>query len=291
MVNVARDVYRLAQGSTTPTPVTFGNSHVGDTVSQVLTVQNTAAAEVSPRNLKAGFGSATGSPPTNNSGTVSLLAAGGSDSSAMTVGLNTSSAGAKTGSVNINYVSDGAGTSGLSAISAGSQAISLNGDVYRLASASPATPNPVNFGNVRIGTVTDQALTIGNTALNDGFSEKLNASISSNGAPVTASGAFTLLGPQAIDSTSLHVGIDTGMPAPKRAQRRLRLLPTVPAPAVWVSPLWLRKLLTLPVTSIVWHKAARRRHRSLSATAMLVIRSVKCSPFGTPRLATDSPRA
>ena len=58
----------------------------------------------------------------------------------MSVSLDTSSAGAKTGSVNINYVSDGAGTSGLAAIAAGSQTINLGGNVYRLASASPATP-------------------------------------------------------------------------------------------------------------------------------------------------------
>ena len=156
----------------------------------------------------------------------------------MIVGLDTTAAGTVNGTQTVLFASDGTGTSGLGITGLPSQGVNVSGDittsgsVYRLASASPATPNPVNFGNVRIGMVTDQALTISNTALNDGFSEKLNASISSNGAPVTASGAFTLLGPQAIDSTSLHVGIDTGTAGAKTEPRPLHWRPTVPAPAV-----------------------------------------------------------
>jgi hypothetical protein len=347
-INVSGNVYRLAQGATTPTPVNFGNRHVGDVVSQTLTVQNTAAADGFSEKLNAGFGANTGAA-TNNNGNINQLAAGGNNASAMSVGLDTSSAGAKSGSATLNYVSDGTGTSGLSNIAAGSQVINVTGSVYRLASAnnlgaiafgnvhvgdtvqqalnitntavndafseklnasfgassdgrittsgginllvagstnnssmivgldtsaagsvngtqvinfasdgtgtsglgltalasqtigvsgdittsgsvfrlasaSPAAPNPVNFGNVRVGTVTDQALSISNTAANDGFSERLNASISSNGAPVIASGSFNLLGPQATDSTSLHVGIDTSSAGAKNGSATIALV-------------------------------------------------------------------
>lgn len=148
----------------------------------------------------------------------------------MIVGLDTSAAGVVSGTQTINFASDGDGTSGLGITALASQIIGVSGEittsgsVFRLASASPATPNPVNFGNLRIGTVADQALSITNTAANDGFSEKLNASISSNGAPVTASGSFNLLGPTATDSTSLHVGIDTSTAGAKSGSATIALV-------------------------------------------------------------------
>ena len=347
-INVSGDVYRLAQGSTTPTPVNFGNRHVGDITTQALTVTNTAAADGFSESLNVQFAANSGSA-TNNGAAITQLAAGDLDNSTLAVGLDTSSAGAKSGRVNLNYSSDGAGTSGLGTIAAGSQSINISGNVYRLAaanaladlnfgnvhvgdtvqqalnitntalndgfseklnasfgassdarittagsinqlnagssdsssmqvgldtsaagvvngtqvvnfasdgsgtsglgitalaaqtigvsgninttgsvfrlaSASPATPNPVDFGNVRIGSTADQALSITNTAANDGFSEKLNASISTNGAPVTASGSFNLLGPQATDSTSLHVGLDTSSAGAKSGNATIALV-------------------------------------------------------------------
>jgi hypothetical protein len=119
------------------------------------------------------------------------------------------------GAVIVNFASDGTGTSGLGLTTLPSQSVGVSGtiettgSVFRLASASPATPNPVNFGNVRVGTSATQALTIGNTAANDGFSEKLNASIGGATAGVTAAGSFNLLGPQSSNNASLVVGIDT----------------------------------------------------------------------------------
>ncbi|HTP73395.1 MAG TPA: choice-of-anchor D domain-containing protein, partial [Burkholderiaceae bacterium] len=77
------------------------------------------------------------------------------------------------------------------------------------AEPSAHTPEPVNFGNVRVGTATNQNLTLSNQAANDGFSEKLDASMGGATAGITTGGSFTLLAPQATDSTSLHVGIDT----------------------------------------------------------------------------------
>ncbi len=212
-VAVSGAVYNLASANTV-TAVSFGNVHVGDAVSQAITIQNTAATGAFTEKLDASFGSATDSRITNNSGTISLLAAGATDSTSMVIGVNTSSAGTINGKQTVNFVSDGTGTSGLANTALPSQSVgvtaSISGSVFNLASASPVTPNPVNFGNVRIGTTTDQALTIQNTAANNGFSEKLDASIGSATAGVTTNnGTISLLGPQATDSTSLHVGIDT----------------------------------------------------------------------------------
>src|SRR6185369_14792949 len=180
--------YRLADPNLVA-PVAFGNVHVGDVVSQALTIANLAPNDGFSEKLDASFGSAS-DPRITSSGSIA-------------------------GTVTVQFASDGAGTSGLGITALPSQAVGVTGvietvgNVFRLASPSAAAPNPVDFGNVRVGTTATQALTIANTAPNDGFSEKLNASIGGATAGVTASGSFTLLAPQASNNTSLVVGIDT----------------------------------------------------------------------------------
>ena len=227
-VTVSGAVYRLASANTLGA-VNFGNVHVGDTVQQALVITNTALADGFSESLNASFGASSDSRILT-SGSISQLAAGATNASGMIVGLDTSAAGSVAGTQVIHFASDGTGTSGLGVTNLASQTIGVTGDittsgsVFRLASASPAAPNPVNFGNLRIGTVADQALSITNTAIDDGFSEKLNASIASNGAPVTASGSFNLLGPTATDSSSLHVGLDTSTAGAKSGTATIALV-------------------------------------------------------------------
>ena len=205
--------YRLADPGVVA-PVAFGNVHVGDVVSRNLTIGNLAPNDGFSERLNASFGSAN-DPRITFAGAVSGLGAGSSNASSMSVGLNTAAAGGVNGSVVVNFASDGAGTSGLGVTALPSQSVGVTGtieatgSVFRLASASPAAPNPVSFGNVRVGSVAQQALTIANTAANDGFSERLNASIGGATAGVTAAGSFNGLAPQASNSSSLVVGIDT----------------------------------------------------------------------------------
>ena len=205
--------YRLADPNTLA-PIAFGNVHVGDAVSQALTITNLAPNDGFSEKLNAGFGSATDGRITF-AGAVNGLGASSSNTSSMVVGLNTAAAGSVNGAVTVNFASDGAGTSGLGVTALPSQSVGVSGtieavgNVFRLASASAATPNPVDFGNVRVGSVASQALTIANTAANDGFSEKLNASIGGASAGVTAAGSFNLLAPQASNNSALVVGIDT----------------------------------------------------------------------------------
>ena len=205
--------YRLAEANTLA-PVAFGNVHVGDSVSQALTITNLAVNDGFSEKLNASFGSAD-DPRITFGGSIGLLGAGLSDSSSMVVGLNTAAAGSVNGAVTVHFASDGTGTSGLGITALPSQSVGITGviqavgNVFRLASPSPVAPNPVDFGNVRMGSVASQVLALSNTAANDGFSEKLNASIASSSPGVTASGSFTLLAPQATNSSALTVGLDT----------------------------------------------------------------------------------
>ena len=205
--------YRLAQPNTLA-PIAFGNVHVGDVVGQALTISNLAPNDGFSEKLNAAFGTAN-DPRITFAGNIAGLGAGTSNSSSMVVGLNTAAAGAVNGAVTVDFASDGAGTSGLGITALPSQSVGVTGviqtagNVFRLASASPAAPNPVDFGNVRVGSVATQALTITNTAPNDGFSEKLNASIGGATAGITATGSFNLLAPQSTNNSALVVGLDT----------------------------------------------------------------------------------
>ena len=183
-------------------------------MSRALTIGNLAPNDGFSERLNASFASAN-DPRIAFAGAVNGLGAGSSNISSMTVGFNTAAAGGVNGAVIVNFASDGTGTSGLGLTTLPSQSVGVSGtieatgSVFRLASASPATPNPVNFGNVRVGAAATQALTIGNAAANDGFSEKLNALIGAATAGITAAGSFNLLGPQSTNNASLVVGIDT----------------------------------------------------------------------------------
>ena len=208
-VDVTATGYRLAVGDTTPLTVTFTNRHVGDGASQALTVQNLAATDGYSEKLNASFGTPTGTGVTTNGGGVGLLAAGGS-SSAMAVGIDTSSAGAKGGTVAVTYQSDGTGTSGFAAIGAGSQTVNVSGNVYRLASAQIDNAGSFSFGSVHVGDTVAQALSITNAVVNDGFSEKLNASFgSTSDGRILTSGSISRLGAGVTDTTSMVIGVDT----------------------------------------------------------------------------------
>ncbi len=175
-----------AAANTLASPVAFGNVHQGDVVSSALSVTDTAPAGAYTEKLDSSFGAASGSA-TDNGGTISLLAAGSTDSNAMSVGLNTSAVGSKTGSVAVNFTSDGTGTSGLGSTPLTTQSVSVTSAVYGYAATS-LSPNPVTFANVHVGTTESQALSISNTAANDGYHEGLDASFGSTVGAASANG-------------------------------------------------------------------------------------------------------
>ncbi len=175
--------YNAAVGSATPTPVILANQRVGGTLSQALTVSNTAAAGSFSEDLRTSFTGNTGSATTNG-GSINALVAGNSNGSAMSVGVNTSTSGAKTGSVTLGYqttgtvngVSNGLGVSGAN----GPQVINVSGNVYQ-AAAGQLVSAPLNFGTVQVGQVVTQNLVVRNTATGSaGFVEDLHASFGSS---------------------------------------------------------------------------------------------------------------
>jgi len=202
-VSVQATGYNLASGSTSPSPVTIVNQRVGGTESQALTVSNTASAGAYTEGLNASFGGNSGGAA-NNGGNISLLAGGGSNNSSMTVGVNTATAGAKTGTVSLNYISDGTGSSGLGTTDVGSQTIGVSGSVYQVAQPTLLTAS-VNLGNVHVGESLDQAITITNTNVAPGYQEGLDANVNS-GANASGSGTITNL-EAGSSSTAISVGM------------------------------------------------------------------------------------
>jgi len=209
-VAFSQTAYRLAGTNSITTPVNLGNVHVGDTfATSALSIQNTAANDGFSEKLDALFVGTTGLANTNG-GSISLLAPQSTDNSSMVVrmGGNTATAGAKSGTVTVDLVSNGAGTSGLGTTDLGTQIITVTGTVFRLASVNSIT-TPVALGNVHLGgTFGTSALSIQNTAANDGFSEKLDTSFGPNGGVASNNGgSINLLAPQSTNNSSMVMGL------------------------------------------------------------------------------------
>jgi hypothetical protein len=197
---------QLVDGGTANPGMNFGNIHVGDSVTRQYSIANTGASgpalrgaiqtSVNGGNLDDARLSGSG-VTASNFGPV----AAGASSAALDVTLTGSSAGALSGQSvavvnNFDNVAE--------------QVLSISGAVFRYANPTAHTPEPINFGNRRVGDVTNQALTISNDVANDGFSERLDASIGGvTGQATSNDGSFTLLAAGASDNASLAVGIDT----------------------------------------------------------------------------------
>src|SRR5262249_28788426 len=125
----------------------------------------------------------------------------------MAVGLNTSVAGARTGSVQVNFQSDGTFNSG-TPTSLTPQTVNVNGTVYR-------TANPlVNTGTVtlaaRVGDTNPPAGISITTSPPDAFTEGLNVT---RGAPATgfsSSGSISNLAAGATSTSAIQVSLNTG---------------------------------------------------------------------------------
>jgi len=200
--------YNLAAAAAvTPNPVTLANQRVGGITTAALTITNAAPAGSFTEGLNASFGASTGAATTNG-GAVNLLAGGASNATAMRVGLDGSSAGAKSGTVQVNFASDGSGSSLLGTTPLASQTVAVNGAFYNTA-VGQASPAPVVIANQRIGGNGSQSLTVSNTAAAGAFSEALNASFSSVAAGLTASGSLSDLIAGGTNSSAMRVGVDT----------------------------------------------------------------------------------
>jgi hypothetical protein len=222
-------VYQAAAGAIQTPTLNFGNVQVGQPVTQNLTIRNTATGAAGfVEDLNASFGSSTDLRITGT-GTLAGILAGTNSTGAngtMTVNVNTSSAGNVNGSIDVLYQTAGAvsGVSnGLGTAAAGSESYAVAGAILQgnvIDQARPvingvANAGAVNvaLGSVRINSTAGQTLTVLNESTGNPQAA-LNASISSNGAPVTASGGFSGLlpgntSPGQSGIGTLQVGIDT----------------------------------------------------------------------------------
>jgi autotransporter-associated beta strand protein len=115
--------------------VTLGPVHVGGTDSQALSITNAAAADGYHEGLDATLGAATGAASASGV-PITNLAAGGLNSTAFSVHLDSSTAGAKSGTVAVNFASDGATTSGLATSPLTGATVNVSGNVYNYADPS-----------------------------------------------------------------------------------------------------------------------------------------------------------
>lgn len=207
-VTMNAEVYRLAQASVTPS-VALAARRVGDAAATgTLNIANTAANDGYSEGLRGTIGAApagfTVAPPA----TTGLIAAGGSES--RTVSLSTAAAGSFGGNVNVALESDGAGTSGFSAISIGSADVAVSGKVYTPAVAQLNTP-VISFGVVRKGdVVAAQNVTVTNAAAATALNDTMKASAGGAVGPFTAGGSSAGLGAgQSNAGGTLVVGLST----------------------------------------------------------------------------------
>ncbi len=198
----------------TTQPVNLGNFHVGAAPSQVaLSISNSTITNAAfQEGLNASVAGTTGAA-TSNGGAISLLAAGNTNNSAITVGLNGNTAGVETGKVTLGLVSDGQGTSGLGKTSLASQSVTVTGTGYNLAQSN--TIAPINLGVLHAGSgIVSQAISISNIAPTGNFTEGLDSAFgayTNSGGTInpTFSGSITNLAAGATDATSMKVSVNT----------------------------------------------------------------------------------
>jgi hypothetical protein len=170
--------YNAAVGSAA-TPVQLANQRVGGSNSALLSISNTAAPGAFSEDLNANVASVGGQASASGSVLGRLAGTGNTGSGAISVAVNSATAGAKTGVVHLNYESAGAvaGVSnGLGTLGVGGQAVTVSGNVYQAASGAIQT-GALNFGTVQVGQSVSQSLVIRNTATGAaGFVEDLHAS-------------------------------------------------------------------------------------------------------------------
>jgi len=143
-VNISGAVYNYATASAAaPDPVNFADRHVGDVLSQALSIENAGTVDGFTEKLDASIGGATGAA--SASGSFIGLGAGVTNASSLVVGLGSAHDGAQSGTATITLTSDGALIDTLGTTALAAQTVTVEGTFYNYATASAAAPNPVEF--------------------------------------------------------------------------------------------------------------------------------------------------
>ncbi|HEY0776769.1 MAG TPA: choice-of-anchor D domain-containing protein [Gemmatirosa sp.] len=150
--------------------------------------------------------------PVTSSGSITLLAPGATNTSALKVGLGTSTAGSFSGSATLTLVSDASNIGGCGSncqMTLASQTVGVTGKVYTAAIGQVNT-TAVDFGIVHVGdAVTARGLGVANGAAVTALNDVLRGGVSTSSAGFTAAGSVGALGAGASDNTSLTVGLNT----------------------------------------------------------------------------------
>ena len=173
-ITVGGAAYRYASSQiNTPQPIAFGNVRENDILAdQAVSITNNVVADGYSEDLTVFSNGTTGGVQQTGMPPVAIIGAGITDTS-LTVNIDTTTAGDKSGQAGYAMFSDGTTTSGLGITHLGDQSVDVTGKVFRLAQASAAAPNPVVLADAHVGDTRTQALTITNTAAADGFSGKV----------------------------------------------------------------------------------------------------------------------
>lgn len=132
-VNVQATIFRLAGGQVAALPQNL-IVHVGDTLNEALSVRNTDANDGFSEKLDVSvIGATTG---LRGTGTIQLLAAGATNQNGISVGISTASAGSVSGTVQLQFKTDGTGTSGFGAANVGTANVNVAAQVDNYAAAA-----------------------------------------------------------------------------------------------------------------------------------------------------------
>ena len=193
--------------------ITLPDAHVttGSTPTdlEALAIANAAAAPAD--GLDVGVAQVTGEAYA--AGTIVALPAGNTDSTDLTIGLDNTSAGAKSGTVALSYVSDGSVSGNPETLTGATLAIT--GNVYRYANPVITAPTNVIVHVGDGGGSYNEALTVANADPADGYSEGLRAAALgvASGPLSTATGNTGDLTAGSSDSNSLTVTVSTAAAA------------------------------------------------------------------------------
>ena len=151
-------MFAYAAGSLANPTINFGIRHVGDTVTQGLTLTNSGPATGGyTEALDAALGGATAG--VTATGSVLGIAAGGT-STGLTIGLTSTTAAVKSGTATLALSSDGAGIDGLGTTALPAQTVTVTGTIdnyakLQLFKVSGTTGIGIaNHGTVNLGTTT-----------------------------------------------------------------------------------------------------------------------------------------
>ena len=185
-LNLAGNVYQVAQAGAQPALVTLAARRVGDAAATSnLTIANVAPVTPGFNELLAANASTAGGFTVNGGTTASTTVAAGA-TTVVTLGHGTGTAGSFSNAVAIANTSQAVAGSGLSDLALAGQSVTVKENVYATAVAS-VTPTTVNFGTVRQGAPSANAsVGVSNTATG-ALADSLITSASALPSNVTAS--------------------------------------------------------------------------------------------------------